>query len=49
MKLKDWLNKGEGGQWYESYITNGDLVYILFITLVISSIIIGVLFIETIY
>lgn len=49
MKLKDWLNKGEGGQWYEPYITNGDLVYILFITLVISGIIIGGLFIETIY
>ncbi len=27
MKLKEWLDKGEGGySWYEPYVTNRDLV-----------------------
>ena len=40
MKFKDWLDKGEGGEWYEPYITNRDLVIIGAITLIVSGIII---------
>ena len=28
-RLKRWWNKGDGGEWYEPYITNGDVVTIL--------------------
>jgi len=24
--IKNWLEKGEGGEWYEPYITNGDVL-----------------------
>jgi len=40
MKLKDWLDKGEGGEWYEPYVTNRDLVVIGIITTIVSIIII---------
>jgi len=41
MKLKDWLDKGEGGySWYEPYVTNRDLVFIGIITTIVSIIII---------
>jgi len=41
MKLKDWLDKGEGGySWYEPYVTNRDLVVIGIITTIVSIIII---------
>jgi hypothetical protein len=40
MKLKEWLDKGEGGEWYEPYVTNRDLVFIGIITAIVSSIII---------
>ena len=40
MNIKKWLNKGEGGEWYEPFITNEDLIYIVIITLIVSSIII---------
>jgi len=41
MKLKEWLDKGEGGySWYEPYVTNRDLVVIGIITTIVSIIII---------
>ena len=24
--VKSWWHKGEGGEWYEPYVTNGDVV-----------------------
>lgn len=30
--VKSWWYKGEGGEWYEPYITNGDVVICLLIT-----------------
>jgi len=41
MKLNEWLDKGEGGEWYEPYVTNRDLVIIGIITAIVGSIIIG--------
>ena len=29
----NWLNKGEGGEWYEPHVTNRDLITILAVTL----------------
>jgi hypothetical protein len=43
MKLKEWLNKGEGGEWYEPYVTNKDLVFISAITIMVSAMLIGAL------
>jgi hypothetical protein len=40
MKLKYWLDKGEGGEWYEPYITNKDLVIVGIITATVCSVII---------
>ena len=40
MKLKEWLDKGEGGEWYEPYVTNRDLVFIGIITTIVCGIII---------
>ena len=40
MKIKEWLNKGDGGEWYEPYVTNRDLIIIGLITLIVSGIII---------
>jgi len=28
MNFNKWLNKGEGGEWYEPYIANKDLILI---------------------
>jgi hypothetical protein len=39
-KVQEWLNKGEGGEWYEPYVTNRDLVIIGIITSIACSIII---------
>lgn len=39
-KIAEWLNIGEGGEWYEPHITNRDLIYICIITLILSVIII---------
>ena len=39
-KIKNRLDKGDGGEWYEPYITNRDMIYIGIITLILSSIII---------
>ena len=33
MKWNDWLDKGEGGEWYEPHVTNRDFLMILGITL----------------
>jgi hypothetical protein len=40
MGLKDWLDKGEGGEWYESYLTNRDLLTIGLYVLLGSGIIV---------
>lgn len=39
-KIKDWLYKGDGGEWYEPYVTNRDMIIIGIITAIVSSIII---------
>lgn len=38
--LKKWLNKGEGGEWYEPFVSNMDIIIIFIITLFVSGIII---------
>lgn len=38
--INKWLNKGEGGEWYEPFVSNLDLLIILAITIVVSCIII---------
>lgn len=35
-----WLNKGEGGEWYESYVNNRDLIQIGTLTFVVCIMII---------
>jgi len=30
-KIKEWLDKGEGGEFYESYVTNRDVLYTMII------------------
>ena len=40
MKLKEWLDKGEGGEWYEPYVINRDLIMIGIITAIVGGIII---------
>ena len=39
-KFKQWLDKSDGGQWYEPYVTNRDIIYIGIITLIVSGTII---------
>lgn len=44
--INKWLNKGDGGEWYEPFVSNLDLIIILAITIFVSGIIIiGGLFI----
>ena len=42
MKLREWLDKGEGGEWFESYITNRDIIIMFIIFLFIISFIFGI-------
>jgi hypothetical protein len=39
-KVQEWLNKGKGGEWYEPYVTNRDLVIIGIITSIVYGIMI---------
>jgi len=39
-KVQEWINKGDGGEWYEPYITNKILILIAIITLITCSIIV---------
>jgi hypothetical protein len=39
-KIKEWLDKGEGGEFYEFYVTNRDLVSMMAVSLIFSLIII---------
>ena len=39
-KIKQWFNKGEGGQFYEPYITNRDVLQITILTIITSTLII---------
>lgn len=32
--VKKWWHKGEGGEWYEPYVTNGDVVICCFIGII---------------
>ena len=44
-KIKQWLNKGEGGQFYEPYVTNRDVLQIIILTIITcTSIIMGCYF-----
>lgn len=33
-KKENWLDKGDGGEWFEPYVTNRDIVYITIITII---------------
>lgn len=37
-KYKEWKDKGEGGEWYEPYVTNGDLILMAKIYLVVCAV-----------
>jgi hypothetical protein len=39
-RFEQWLDKGDGGQGYEPYVTNRDTIYIGIITLIVSGIMI---------
>lgn len=38
--IKHWLNKSDGGEWFEPYVTNKDITIIILLTIIVSSIII---------
>lgn len=38
--IKDWLDKYDGGEWFEPYVTNRDIVFIGTITAIVSGVII---------
>jgi hypothetical protein len=38
-KFRNWLDKGDGGEWYEPYVTNRDVLFIGALTLITSGII----------
>jgi hypothetical protein len=40
-KIKDWLDKGEGGEFYESYVTNRDVLYTMIMVGSLATIIIA--------
>lgn len=47
MKFKKWLDRGDGGEWYESHVTNLDLIRIGLVTILgMGIIIIGCYFIS---
>ena len=39
-KKENWLDKGEGGEWYEPYVTNRDTIQIAIIILAVCGLII---------
>ena len=39
-KINKWLDKGDGGEWYDPYVTNRDIIFIGIITVIISGVII---------
>jgi hypothetical protein len=39
-KKGNWLDKGDGGEWYEPFVTNRDIIQIVIITLVVCGMII---------
>jgi len=39
-KFRNWLDKGDGGEWYEPYVTNRDVLFIGALTLITNGIII---------
>jgi hypothetical protein len=43
MKWNDWLDKGEGGEWYEPHLTNRDVLMIIGITLAGGALIISLI------
>lgn len=46
-KFKAWLNKGEGGEFYEPYVTNGDILICIGILVAVSSIILLGMYVES--
>jgi len=38
--IRDWLDKYDGGEWFEPYVTNRDIVFIGTITAIVSGVII---------
>ena len=39
-KLKNWFDKGDGGNFYEPYVTNKDVLFIYALTLIVCGIMI---------
>ena len=39
-KFKNWLDKGDGGDFYEPYVTNRDVIFIGALTSIVCGIII---------
>ena len=39
-KKENWLDKGEGGEWYEPFVTNRDNIQIAIITFAVCGLII---------
>jgi len=46
-KIKKWLDKGEGGKWFEPYVTNIDVILITILTILFSALIILVCYLTT--
>ena len=38
-KFRNCLDKGDGGEWYEPYVTNRDVLFIVALTLITNGII----------
>ena len=39
-KIKQWLDKGSGGKWFEPYVTNKDIILITVLTVLFGALII---------
>lgn len=39
-KMINWLNEGDGGEWFEPYVTNKDVITIISISLFVGTIIV---------
>lgn len=39
-KIKQWLDKGGGGEWFEPYVTNKDIILITVLTVLFGTLII---------
>ena len=48
-KIKNWLDKGDGGNFYEPYVTNRDVLFIGALTLITSGIFILACYLINLY